>query len=376
MDHQASRRGLFGAVRYLLLIVILTVLTQSAFAAEVVALPSAEAEAASPAVTVSAEKAEEEEPMVLSLPLLEQDEPGLESNLFSDLVGLRYYLLLDGQLIFTDTEQAPLLELVSECINSYVTDNTIACSLSDPEQLQLCYGHIAFGANANRELALQALQEQLLVLTTERTVEIVTIPMQQIIIDDSTRYTEEGDIVQPGADGLAQATIDRCTINGKAISETTISSSTLIPAENEIIYRPYIDRPEYIWPAEGRISSDFGQRNIGIGSRNHQGLDIAACHGSDILASKAGTVIFSGRLGGYGKAVKIDHGDGSVTVYAHNSRLTVEEGDWVEQGDVIAKAGNTGVSTGTHLHFEIIIDDEAVDPELLLPAEQGNLLSK
>ena len=84
--------------------------------------------------------------------------------------------------------------------------------------------------------------------------------------------------------------------------------------------------------------------------------------GASVVASDSGMVVFSGVYGGYGNYVKIDHGDGVVTAYAHNSSLIVSVGQTVEQGQVIALVGSTGVSTGAHLHFEVIINSEFVNP--------------
>ena len=94
----------------------------------------------------------------------------------------------------------------------------------------------------------------------------------------------------------------------------------------------------------------------------HYGLDIAVPTGTPIRAAAAGRVTFAGRRGGYGYLVIIDHGKGVETRYAHNSKLLVSAGDRVERGQIIARSGNTGNSTGPHLHFEIRYRAKAVDP--------------
>lgn len=94
----------------------------------------------------------------------------------------------------------------------------------------------------------------------------------------------------------------------------------------------------------------------------HYGIDFAADHGDPIYAAADGEVILAEWYGGYGNAVVIDHGSGYATLYAHASALLVSKGDRVSRGDVIARVGSTGVSTGPHLHFEIRINGEAVDP--------------
>ena len=89
--------------------------------------------------------------------------------------------------------------------------------------------------------------------------------------------------------------------------------------------------------------------------------------GTPVKAADTGTVIYSGWMGGYGYAVMINHGNGLVTIYGHNSRLLVSEGQSVTQGDVIARSGSTGWSTGPHVHFEARLHGEVVDPLNYLP---------
>lgn len=111
------------------------------------------------------------------------------------------------------------------------------------------------------------------------------------------------------------------------------------------------------------ITSRFGPRSSG----NHSGLDIAAPTGTTIKAAAAGTVILSGDYGnGYGKYVRISHGNGVETLYAHCSKLYVSEGDTVAQGDKIAAVGSTGNSTGPHLHLEIRVNGAVLDPQYYL----------
>jgi len=122
---------------------------------------------------------------------------------------------------------------------------------------------------------------------------------------------------------------------------------------------------DWIWPTRGMFSSGFGWR----WGRIHKGIDIANNVGTPIVASKDGVVTFSGwHGGGYGYLVTLQHEDGSRSLYAHNSRLLVQEGQEVEQGQPIAQMGSTGRSTGPHLHFEIHPAGRgAVNPLQFLP---------
>lgn len=115
----------------------------------------------------------------------------------------------------------------------------------------------------------------------------------------------------------------------------------------------------------GHVSSRFGSRES-IRDHVHKGLDIAASYGTDIKAVADGTVIFSGVSSGYGNFIKIDHGNNVATCYGHCSKLLVSVGQKIKAGDVIAKVGSTGNSTGNHLHFEIRINDVQVNPEKYL----------
>ncbi len=123
------------------------------------------------------------------------------------------------------------------------------------------------------------------------------------------------------------------------------------------------ERGPFIWPVDGPISSPFGPREGGF----HYGLDIAVPTGTPLRAIAEGTVEFSGWRGGYGRAVILDHGQGWQSLYGHASRLNVREGEWVYQGQIIARAGATGNATGPHLHLEIIEEGKKLNPIKHLP---------
>ena len=117
-----------------------------------------------------------------------------------------------------------------------------------------------------------------------------------------------------------------------------------------------------VTPIEGRITSRYGARSS-IRKSTHTGLDISAVQGTDIKVVADGTVTFASYNGSYGKLVKVDHGNGVETWYAHTSKMYVNVGDSVKAGDVIAAVGSTGNSTGPHLHLEIRVDGEHVNPQ-------------
>jgi murein DD-endopeptidase MepM/ murein hydrolase activator NlpD len=113
-----------------------------------------------------------------------------------------------------------------------------------------------------------------------------------------------------------------------------------------------------IWPCDGVVVSGFGMR----WGRMHEGIDIGCAFGTPNRAAAAGTVIHAGWLGGYGNLVVIDHGNGLSTAYAHASSILVGVGQSVSQGETVSLVGSTGNSSGPHLHFEVRINGQAVDP--------------
>lgn len=118
-------------------------------------------------------------------------------------------------------------------------------------------------------------------------------------------------------------------------------------------------------PCSGRHTSPFGNRVHPIHGvvKKHEGIDLAAPTGTPIHAAGKGVVVFSGVRNGYGNTLEIDHGNGYRTLYAHTSKLLVKQGDTVERGALVALVGSTGASTGSHLHYEVIVDGHKVDPD-------------
>lgn len=121
---------------------------------------------------------------------------------------------------------------------------------------------------------------------------------------------------------------------------------------------------EFDWPIYGRFSSGYGWRGIG----SHEGIDLGAKPGTPVLAAEAGRVIESGWHGDYGNVVVVKHAGNYSTLYAHNRRVRVRKGAFVEKGDVIAELGATGNASGPHLHFEIRRERRPEDPLRYLPA--------
>lgn len=125
-----------------------------------------------------------------------------------------------------------------------------------------------------------------------------------------------------------------------------------------------LERWRFAWPVKGSVISPFGMRS----GKKHDGIDIAAPEGSAVLAAAEGEIIYSDDgIRGYGNIVMLKHDDGFITVYAHNEENLVKVGDFVRRGEIIGKVGNTGHSSGPHLHFEVRKDRRPRNPLFFLP---------
>lgn len=125
-----------------------------------------------------------------------------------------------------------------------------------------------------------------------------------------------------------------------------------------------MDHTPSIWPTWGQITGVFGEYR---GTHQHMGLDIGNNTGTPVNAAASGVVIYAGWHGGFGNKIIIYHGFSTSTVYAHLSKINVSVGDEVEKGQLIGEVGNTGNSTGPHLHYEVIVDGANHDPVEFLP---------
>ncbi|MFV0516740.1 MAG: LysM peptidoglycan-binding domain-containing M23 family metallopeptidase [Aminipila sp.] len=197
-------------------------------------------------------------------------------------------------------------------------------------------------------------------MVTIKTVEIATyreaIPYTTEYQDTDNLYKGETTTKVKGANGERSVTARITRENGIQVLSTELSSEVIAQPTTEVVKRGTKELPplqgtgNLRYPVSGyRLTSKFGTR----WGRMHNGLDLACPTGTRIGAADGGTVVFSGYSGSYGYVVKISHGGGIVTVYAHCSKLFVKKGDKVYQGQHIANVGNTGRSTGPHCHFEV-----------------------
>lgn len=178
-------------------------------------------------------------------------------------------------------------------------------------------------------------------------------------VDNPNKYIGDDTVIQEPQTGnrtvTAIVSYNNATETGREIIKQIINTE----AVPKIVERGTMPLPTYIRPTTyGTLTSGFGARWGTI----HKGIDWGVPVGTACRASRAGRVVSAGWSGGYGYCVVIDHGDGVRTRYAHLSSIQVSTGQYVDQGEVIALTGNTGNSTGPHIHFEIIVNGTQVNP--------------
>ena len=186
----------------------------------------------------------------------------------------------------------------------------------------------------------------------------------QYIPNDEWYTTQRVTLQEPSAGRRKVAAVIEYK-NGQEVGREILKEEIYADAVPKTIERGTKIPPTYIKPISGgRLSSGFGARSAPTkgASTNHKGVDWAVPIGTTVAASNAGTVVHAGWASGYGYAVYINHADGRQTRYGHLSKVLVKAGQTVSQGERIALSGNTGRSTGPHLHFEIRINGSAVNP--------------
>ena len=186
-----------------------------------------------------------------------------------------------------------------------------------------------------------------------------------IYIDVDDWYTYQTEVVQQPSAGFRRVVVNETFVNKEMVNREILKEKVEMEAVPKIVKRGTIVPPTYIKPLSGgRSSSGFGPRKAPTkgASTYHKGQDWATPVGTPIYASSGGTVTKAGWGSGYGYVVYIDHTDGRQTRYAHLSKVLVKVGQTVKQGEKIALSGNTGISSGPHLHFEMLIGGKQVNP--------------
>ncbi len=343
-----------------------------------------------------------------------------------DRIGLIDYgcvLYVDGEAVAATPYSGALEELLSQLKMGYITENTVECSFVETTEIRQEYvardsmmnlGYIAELINDTRqgevtytvvagdtyygiaekygltlsqlldmnagydvnmlhvgdELTVSRAVPYLTVVDVERQSAVMDVPYQVSYQDDPNMYQGDSKVLSPGQYGKEDVTSNVTYVNGEERGRQVVARAMLVQPVTEIQARGTKERPYWLatgyfrWPCSGVLTSRFGYRAIPIAGASpfHKGIDIGNGYGTAICASDGGTVEYSGWQSGYGYLVIIDHGNGYKTYYGHNSSLLVSRGDHVYPGQQIARMGSTGLSTGNHCHFGIMLNGTFVNP--------------
>lgn len=209
------------------------------------------------------------------------------------------------------------------------------------------------------EIVVTVPEPELSVIVTEQTTyeEEYDLPVEYV--ENDSWYTNQEEVVQEGSTGYREVTAKVTLRNGEETTREVVNENIVTEATPTIIEKGTQEPPTYIKPISGgRFTSGFGKR----WGRMHEGIDWACPVGTAVKASCTGEVVSAGWSNGYGYCITIQHSDGKQTRYGHLSKILVSAGDSVSQGEKIALSGNTGRSTGPHIHFEIIVNGGQVNP--------------
>ncbi len=299
-----------------------------------------------------------------------------------DFVAEATALRIDGQVVLYVADDLQAYDAVNAAINYYAnkTDDATFMRAYTTEEVSITSATVGLDKVLGLEEATNMLlfgdvsakasdHQPLITVNVERTrVETEALPYETVKQENSSLARGDEKIISEGEDGVQEVTYKVREENGVSISAEAISNKVITPAVDAVME---VGTQYYIasrsdgggagtvgWPAAGTVTSQFGWRSRGW----HSGIDVAAPVGTTIFAAKGGTVIDTKTESGYGMVVRIDHGDGMVTVYAHCSEFYVSEGDVVDRNTAIAAIGMTGTTTGPHVHFEVRIDGQALNP--------------
>ncbi len=209
------------------------------------------------------------------------------------------------------------------------------------------------------EIVISVPEPELSVLTTEQSTYEEDYDAETQYIENDSWYTTQQVVRQEAVPGHHEVTVLTTSRNGTETSREMVSENVITEPVPEIIEKGTQTPPTYIKPITGgTLTSTFKWR----WGRMHKGIDWAVPKGTAVRASCGGTVVSAGWSGGYGNCITIRHPDGKQTRYGHLSKILVSAGQKVDQGQKIALSGNTGRSTGPHVHFEILVNGTQVNP--------------
>ena len=300
-------------------------------------------------------------------------ELGLKTLQFGDTVEVVESYLQDDEI--TSLEKAieeVTKEKEKEQIYEVVSGDTLS-EIAEKNEIPLA-DLIAMNETIDNENSMIRVGDELIVtvpepeLSVERTEEVYyeeDYEAEIIYIDNDDWYTTQTQTLQEPSAGHRRVVANISYRNNEEVVRDILKEEITYEAVPKIVERGTKIPPTYIKPISGgRQSSGFGRRKAPTkgASTYHKGIDWATPVGTAVMASSAGTVAKAGWGSGYGYVVYINHADGRQTRYGHLSKVLVSPGQTVSQGQKIALSGNTGVSTGPHVHFEILINGTQVNP--------------
>lgn len=242
---------------------------------------------------------------------------------------------------------------IAKKYNLKVDDLMAANPNVDPSKLQL-----------KQKLNLVVPKPLITIATVEKARLEEKIPFEIEFEETAALFKGETQIKVQGKDGKREVVVELVKHNGVEVSRNVLEEDILDDPSKQVVLKGTKEPPPKVGtgvlanPTRGTLTSRFGSR----WGRMHTGIDIAAKIGTPIHAADGGKVVFSGTNGNYGKLIIIDHGGGMETYYAHNSKNLVSKGDKVHKGQKIGEVGNTGRTTGAHVHFEVRKNGKPVNP--------------
>jgi len=276
-------------------------------------------------------------------------------------IALTINSLKDGEVTYTVEE--------GDCWSVIAQDN----NMTNDDLLRLNPGYDIDKLQIGDVLVISNAVPFLTVRATQMEYYEEEIPYEVEYVDDDSMWIGDTRTISKGEFGKANTVAKVTYEDVTEVEREIVSQDIFLEPVTEVQARGTKERPSWAptgsfrWPTSGTITSRYGYRSIFGGTSFHGGLDIANSYGTDVVAADGGIVIFAGWNSSYGNLVQIDHQNGYVTYYAHNSSLCVSVGDAVYKGQHIAEMGSTGRSTGNHCHFEIRINGERTNPINYLP---------
>lgn len=299
----------------------------------------------------------------------------LIDNLITAITGKAngYEILLQGEMIGYTYSEVNINDIESILLENYIKDNNLKkesiLSFEIKTDIDNIKGRIDLDLLSSTEEITSKIYDYInkndLIKIKYKEIKLKNIKATTIIIPTDTLYSGESKI-EEGKDGVVMQTNEVTLDNGKIIKEKIIDENIIEAQISKKIYRgtknPYEDGIAFLnQPTRGGIlTSEYGERWNSF----HKGIDIAGDIGDDVIAAIDGYITYAEfNNGGYGNLIIIEHKDNMKTYYGHLSSFNVKVGDSVKKGDIIGEIGSTGFSTGPHLHFELRVDNNPVNPK-------------